>query len=140
MIGKKILLVFILTVLSCRQSAESMIPYLEGYWEISHVEKKGKVIKEFTMNTQVDYFEVHDDLSGFRKKVNPTLEGKFIVSKHQTPFALKMIGNDLQIHYSDNDISYVETILKVNAETLIIKNEDGIIYTYTPFESLDLKL
>ena len=127
-------------VTNCGQNPESMVDHLEGYWQISTVKKDGKMVKEFTINTNIDYFKVQEDLSGFRKKVSPTLDGKFTVSQHQTPFLLKIVDGSLQIHYSDKGVNYFETIIKADPETLVIKNDAGFIYTYNPFKSLDLNL
>lgn len=137
-IVKYIIFIGVLALYSCRLSPEMMTPFLEGYWEIVEVKKDGKIIKEFTLNTQVDYFEVNDDLSGYRKKVSPTLDGSYLVTQHQTPFKLISADNELQIHYSDNAIEYIETIIKLNENTLIIKNKEGLVYRYRPFESLKI--
>lgn len=127
-------------VTNCGQDPESMVDLLEGYWQISTVKKDGKMVKEFTINTNIDYFKVEEDRSGFRKKVSPTLDGKFTVSQHETPFLLKIIDGSLQIHYSDKGVNYHETVVKIDIETLIIKNDAGFIYTYKPFERLELDL
>ena len=137
---KKIVVILTIAIFSCSQNPENMIPFLEGYWEISEVRKDGKEVKEFRINTSVDYFEVADNQSGFRKKVLPTVDGKYIVTQHQTSFVIKIEDNNLQIHYSDNDVNYKETIVKVNKNTLIIKNDDGFVYTYKPFTLLDIDL
>ena len=86
-------LTFIL--ISCSENPESYIKYINGYWEIKHVEKDNTLLKEFNISSNVDYFEVNEEtLTGFRKKVTPTLEGKFIINKHESPFTLKIEGND----------------------------------------------
>jgi len=117
-----------------------MVEALNGYWEIMEVKKDGEKVKEFKINMNIDYFEVIENSSGFRKKVTPTLEGTYMVSQHQIPFTLKTADQSLQIHYSENGVEYFETIVKANQDILVIKNKQGFIYTYRPFKSLDLNL
>lgn len=136
---KKITLILGLMLLTnCGQKPESMIPYLEGYWEITEVEKNGDLIKTYSISMNIDYFKVNPDHTGFRKKVTPNLEGTFTVTEHEVPFVLKTVKNELQIHYSENGISYFETIKKASDSILIIKNSDGFRYTYKPYTTLDL--
>ena len=96
---KKIILsIALLLALSCSESPDKMLPFISGYWEISEVKKDNAIIKSYTISTSVDYFQVNDDNSGFRKKVMPTLEGNYIVNEHETPFILKIDRNTLTIH------------------------------------------
>lgn len=133
----KIIILLVIGLLACKPAPETMIPFLEGYWEIVEVKKNGKTIKTYTINNQVDYFEVNEDLSGFRKKVNPTLDGNFIVNDHQTAFELKTVGNALEIHYFHHAQPYFETVVKADEASLIIKNDDGFSYLYKPFITIN---
>jgi hypothetical protein len=136
-VKKHLLLLACITVVNCSQVPEIAIDHLEGYWQISSVNKDGKLLKEFSINTNIDYFEVSDDSTGFRKKVSPILTGKFTVSQHQTPFTLKSIDGNLQIHYSSKGVKYRETLVSVDQNTLIIKNDEGFVYTYKPYTKFD---
>jgi len=123
--------------MSCGEDPDEMIPFIEGYWEIVEVKKDGKLVKSYSINLNVDYFEVNEDLSGFRKKVSPTFDGKYNVSQHQTSFNLKTESKRLVIYYSDNDIKYKETIVQATSTTLRIENEQGFVYIYKPFQLLN---
>lgn len=125
--------------LSCTKNPESFIPYLEGYWEIKQVEKNGEVVKKYNISTTVDYFKVNDDLSGFRKKVMPSLDGKFTVTDDESPFVLKIVSNKLNIHYTVNNVTFKETIKFASETELIIINDQGFEYHYQPFQSLKLE-
>lgn len=132
-------LVVVFGVASCNQNPETYIPYIEGYWEISDVSKDGKSVKSYTISTAVDYFKVNTDLTGFRKKVNPSLDGTFTVTQHESPFVLKVENNQLHIIYTINNSTFKETIDYASATELIITNAEGFKYTYKPFEQLILE-
>jgi hypothetical protein len=126
------------SVFSCNKNPESYIQHIEGYWEIADVSKNNKSVKSYTISTSVDYFKVNDDLTGFRKKVAPSLDGKFTVTQHESPFVLKIKNNELLIYYTVNNITFKETIDSASENELVITNADGFEYTYKPFEKLTL--
>lgn len=125
--------------LGCTENPDSFIQHIEGYWEITDVTKNNKTVKSYTISTNIDYFKVNNDLTGYRKKVAPTLDGKFTATKHDSPFNLKIENNQLYIYYTVNNVTFKETIEHASETELIISNEEGFKYTYKPFESLDLE-
>ena len=134
-----LILVVVLSVLTCSKNPEIFIPHLEGNWEINQVKKEGKVVKTYNISTTVDYFKVNDDLTGFRKKVTPSLDGKFTVTDDESPFVLKIENNKLYIYYTVNNITFKESIEHATEEELVITNDEGFKYIYKPFESLNLE-
>ena len=96
--------------------------------------KNNKSIKSFTISTSVDYFKVNDDLTGYRKKVAPSLDGTFNITQHESPFILKVENNKLYIYYTVNNVTFKETLQKASDKELIITNAEGFKYTYKPFE------
>jgi hypothetical protein len=138
---KKLIFIFLIAsnLFSCSENPETYIQYIEGYWEIKDVSKNNKSVKSYSISTSVDFFKVHDDLSGFRKKVAPTLDGKFIVTQHESPFILKVENNQLYINYTVNNVTFKETINYASATELIITNTEGFKYTYKPFESINFE-
>ena len=135
----KILLpVFLLFILGCNANKVETVNLLNGYWEIVKVKKDRKLIKEYGISTTVDYFEITDSLIGFRKKVAPRLDGKFIVNDDQVNFTLKLENDSLNIYYNQNDVLTKEIILKLDNEELIIANSQGFQYFYKSFQSINL--
>ena len=135
----KILLpVFLLFILGCNANKVETVNLLNGYWEIVKVKKDRKLIKEYGISPTVDYFEITDSLTGFRKKVAPRLDGKFIVNDDQVNFTLKLENDSLNIYYNQNDVLTKETILKIDNEELIIVNSQGFQYFYKSFQSINL--
>jgi hypothetical protein len=131
--------VVFLSTLSCSKNPETYIPHLEGYWEIKQVYKNGNAVKTYNISTMVDYFKVNDDLTGYRKKVAPSLDGKFTVTSDESSFILKAEKGKLHIYYTVNNVTFKETIKKASETELIITNDEGFEYLYKPFESLKLE-
>ena len=131
----KILTIFILSY-SCQSDVASYIPFIEESWEIVSVTINQKKVKEFKMSGSVDYFKVHTDLSGYRKKVTPRFDGAFEMSQHESEFKLSVKDRRLWINYTNNDVHYSEEIIRANKASLVISNADGFIYTYKPYEPI----
>lgn len=123
---------------SCSQDPEDYIEHLSGYWEIDRVEKNNDIIKDYSISTMVDYFEMTNTYQGFRKKVSPKLDGSYIVTQHDSPFTLKIENNKLNIYYSINNVTFKETIKFASKDALIISNADGFTYIYKPFTQISL--
>ena len=133
-----ILLAFI-TLSSCKENVENYIPHISGYWEIENVKNNNELLKNYTVSTNIDFFIVNEDLSGFRKKVAPTLDGKYIVTDDNIAFNLVNEDNILKIKYSKNNISFEETILSASETELVITNDAGLVYTYKPYKPINLE-
>ena len=128
----------IITLYGCSGDPSSYVQNMDGYWEIYQVKKDNDIIKEYTINGSVDYFKVHEDLTGYRKKVMPNFDGSFTISDHETPFKLSIDDQQLHIKYKVDTDSIEETILSVSEDEMRIKNQDGFIYIYKPFEKLSI--
>jgi hypothetical protein len=127
-----------ITLAGCDNDPSVYVDHLNGKWEIVAVKKNSKTIKEYNINSSIDYFEVQDDLTGFRKKLMPNLDGKYIITEHEAPFKLLIENGELQIHYHLVSDTIVETIQKATESELIIKNDHGFTYFYKPFEPFNL--
>lgn len=121
---------------SCSNNPEVFVEHIEGYWEIVDVTKANNSIKSYNISTNVDYFKINNDLTGFRKKVKPSLDGTFTITQHESPFQLKIENNNLNIYYTVNNTTFKETIENASETELIITNDEGFKYKYKPFEKL----
>ena len=140
MFQRIILLISILCFTACKQDKAYQISDLNGYWEIVIVKKGSTILKEYTISTSIDYFEMKNDSVGFKKKVMPTLEGKYLVSQHQLPFSIISVGNAKHLHYTLDDNEIEEVLVKLSKDELIITNDQDLTYIYKPFEALNLDL
>ena len=136
---KKVLFLTTLFFFGCKPHPVDYIEFINGYWEIENVYKNGKLLKEFKISQDIDYFRINNDLSGFRKKLKPNFNGSYTTSKDQLNFKLEIKFNKrLMIVYEDNNTIFVEEITKVNKTNLSIKNDKGMVYNYKVYKPLEL--
>lgn len=138
---KRILAIFLTAMLvacSSRPNLENL-KNLNGYWEISEVEKpKGNIIS-YTYNATIDYFELTDSLAGFRKKLMPQLDGTFQENGTAESITIEMRDDTLKIIYSTPYSTWEESILKLNETELELVNTDKVRYFYKRFAPINLK-
>ena len=129
---------------SCNNSGN--LKYLSGYWEISSVKKDNNKIKNYPFSGTIDYFELNENLSqGFRKKVNPRIDGNFDITIHQINFNIDEekkylsifkfdlnFSNSIKLIYGQGE-NFTENIVKIDSMNLIIKNLEGLTYEYKRF-------
>ena len=98
---KKIVSIALLLLFSaCHQKVTSNdIAYLNGYWEIEKVVFSNGSNKEYTYNESYDYFQVKDK-SGFRKKVMPQLDGRFLVNNQLEKIKISFENEEVYINYN----------------------------------------
>ena len=136
---KKVLFLTTLFFFSCNPHPVDYIEFINGYWEIENVYKNGKLLKEFKISQEIDYFRINNDLSGFRKKLKPNFNGSYTTSKDQLNFKLEIKFNKrLIIVYEDNNTIFDEEITKVNKTNLSIKNDKGMVYNYKAYKPLEI--
>ena len=133
----KVIILLLFIAFGCTKNAENFVPFIEGYWQIGQVKKEHTIIKEYTISTSIDYFQINEDgTTGFRKKVMPKLDGTFTITEHEIPFTLEYKDNTIQIIYSNTSDTLRETILNASKKSLTITNTDGFIYIYKNIEKL----
>ncbi len=110
---------------------------LNGYWEIKTVKMPDGEKKNFDANTVVDYIEVKGD-SGMRTKVSPKFDGTFTTNGVSENFNLKIEEDSLRMYYKTPFDEWKETVIEAKDSTLIVKNRDNKIYTYSKFKKFDL--
>lgn len=136
----KVLFFTTLFLFSCKPHPVDYIEFINGYWEIENVYKNGKLLKEFKVSQEIDYFNINNDLRGFRKKLKPNFNGTYTTSDDELNFKLEIKFNKrLFIVYEDNNTIFVEEITKVNKNNLSIKNDRGMVYNYKAYKPLELK-
>src|SRR5690606_20828499 len=113
-----------------------ILGHISGYWEIEEVTSAAGESKAFTMNMLVDYIEINNS-EGFRKKVAPQPDGTFNITDDAEKIEVKTEKNQVQLLYSTPFDQWTETVLKADEHQLIVKNEDGIIYTYRRYEQIN---
>ena len=135
---KKAILCLGLILLSCSKNPETLIPHVEGYWEIKKVTLSNGFEKEYTINETIDFISVNDSLIGFRKKLKPGVNNRYYTSDDAEAIVLKIEDDSLRIYYSTPYNQWRETVLNANNEELKILNDNKDVYLYRRYESLQL--
>ena len=136
---KAVLLLVLIVVLSCSKNPEMFIPHISGYWEIDEVTLSDGTKRDYTYNDTIDYLEVSDTLTGFRKKLKPNLMGNYETSKSVETFSIKIENDSLNIYYSTPYDNWKETVLNDNEDQLlIINNTNKDMYLYKRYQPIDL--
>ena len=130
------LLVFTVLTLSCSNNPKDFIPYVEGYWEINEATLPDGTKKTYNYNDTVDYIEISDSLTGFRKKLKPNFDGTFQTSSDVEHLSLKIENDSLNIYYSTPYAKWKETVLLASENELLVINKAKVRYLYKRFQPL----
>lgn len=128
---KKILLLFVLTLVSCvTKVKKEELQLLNGYWEIEEVKTKDGSKKAYKINESLDYFFVNESLKGFRKKVVPQYDGKLLTNDVEEKLEIQEKESHFYIHYKTDFSSWEEEIIELSNTSFVVKNTEGIEYHY----------
>ena len=128
----KRLIILFFFIVSCEKQIN--LDLINGYWEIVSVSKNNESIKEYPFSNTVDFFIIDSLYNGFRKKIKPKINGSFEITLHEIPITIKNNNNSYEIKYYSAGNQYVETINKLDQNRLVIKNSEGIIFSYKRFK------
>ena len=136
-----LLLCLVIFVVACsKNNPNEQLQHVSGYWEITKVELKDSV-RKYGMSQYIDYIELKDS-SGFRKKLQPRMDGSYIATNTSEAIEVKLEDDSLRLYYSTPFASWKETLIKAEDSLLILKNQNGLIYhyrTYTPISEYGKK-
>ena len=128
----KRLIILFFFIISCDKQIN--LDLINGYWEIVSVSKNNEFIKEYPFSNAVDFFIIDSLNNGYRKKIKPKINGSFEITLHEIPISIKNSNNYYEIKYYSTGNQYTETISKLDQNRLVIKNSEGIIFSYKRFE------
>ena len=128
----KRLIILFFFIISCDRQIN--LDLINGYWEIVSVSKNNEFVKEYPFSNAVDFFIIDSLNNGYRKKIKPKINGSFEITLHEIPISIKNSNNFYEIKYYSTGNQYVETISKLDQNRLVIKNSEGIIFSYKRFE------
>lgn len=110
---------------------------LNGYWEIEQVIFPDGNVKKYKINTSIDYIQL-EGLNGFRKKVQPKLSGTYETSDDAETFVISEGEGGFLVNYKTELSEWSEKLVKLNAESFSVTNEEGIRYDYKRFEPISI--
>lgn len=137
---KIILFISIVLISSCSSTPKlATIDTLTGYWEITAVHAGNTPVKEYNMNTVIDYFKVDSAATmGYRKKMAPRFDGKYTTSDDAQGFTIEKRANDYHITYTHQNSSWTEDIIALSSNELTIQTEDKRTYTYKRYTPISI--
>ncbi len=138
---KNFLLFFLLffTFFSCIQKTSQIeLKNLSGYWEIEKVILENGTNKDYSINETIDFFEIKND-SGFRKKVTPQFNGKYLVNNVFEKINIKVENENVFIVYKTSYSNWKEEIIELTKEKLVLKNDSNVEYHYKKSIPFSLK-
>ncbi|WP_031425370.1 lipocalin family protein [Flavimarina sp. Hel_I_48] len=119
-------------------SPEEQKDFLNGYWEIQRVDSPYGNDKDYSISETIDYIEIEDS-TGFRAKVLPRLDGTIITNGNTEDISVSIKDDSLRLEYTTAYDQWTETVLEANEENLKVKNQKGMIYTYSRHKLIDLR-
>lgn len=133
--------VSIFLTISCSEEKEKHevdIKDINGYWEIVQAQNPYGKNVIYTVNTQIDYFEVKDSL-GFRKKLKPDLNGNYTTSRAVEKFSWAIENDTLRLNYKTPLDQWQVDVLRLNDSLMLLKNKKNFLYTYKKFEPINVQ-
>ncbi|MAM16738.1 MAG: hypothetical protein CMC10_05535 [Flavobacteriaceae bacterium] len=130
------LFVFIINSNGCiSNSSKINLELLNGYWKINFITQKNETFRPNGLAKLVDHYSV-EKKNGIRKKAQPLIENKFIVTEDESPFKIVNKENDYFIEFETKWYKWREKIIKLSESELILEHQEKK-YHYTRF-SYDL--
>jgi len=133
---KSLLLLVVLLLFNCGpKNVPLEMDSLNGYWEIEEVSFPDKSVKTYDISTTIDFF-TYKDGKGFRKKVQPRLDGTYTTSDDAIPFIKVEVEGTVYLRYTNEQESWEEEVQLLQANMLRLRNAAGIQYTYSRYEPI----
>ncbi len=127
---------FILVFISCSNDPKEQLQHLSGYWQIEKVEMEKDSVMNYGLSQYIDYIEIEDSV-GFRKKLQPKLDGSYIeVSDDAAKIKTELTEDHVILHYSTLYDTWTETVLDADEESLVVLTDDGKKYYYKKYKPL----
>ncbi len=127
----------LLTVMACRGITEADLSHLSGYWEIREAVAADGSSRTYGAAPAVDYYQL-ENLKGYRKKVQPQADGSFLASDDALPVEIASRDGKFYLRFGSGADRWEEELLQLTANELQTRNPEGIRYTYTRYEPLNL--
>ena len=108
---------------------------LNGYWEIEEVEGPDGNSKGYGLNTTIDYLKLDGD-TGYRKKVQPQLDGSFVTSDDAALFRIREKDGAFFMVYLEGDAEWEERLLKLDPNAFSVVNEENYTYHYKRYQPI----
>ena len=127
---KTVALLLLLVLSSCHQKiTQKDISKLNGYWEIEKVAFADGTEKKYSYNEAFDYFQLKAN-KGFRKKVMPQLDGRFLVNNQSEKIEITFENDKAYINYTTPYAKWKEEVDALTDDKLVVTNVAKATYHY----------
>jgi hypothetical protein len=117
-------------LVSCNQKITNEdIAKINCYLEIENVKLPDGKNKDYKINEAIDYFEIKDK-KGFRKKVYPQLDGKYLVNDLKENVTITDSSGVYFVNYQTDYSKWKEQIIEIQDSVLVLKNKANLEYHY----------
>ena len=130
--------ILFLFFIACFESIDvEDLPKLNGYWQIEKVIFPDNSSKTYEVSTTLDFIQF-EETNGYRKKVQPALDGTFDTSDDAVSFDVMRLDRGIFLLYSNAAESWEEELLHIDDNSFSVRNEAGIVYQYKRYEPTKL--
>ncbi len=131
------LLLVLLPLTGCNKAiSKSDLGLLEGYWEIEEVAGADGSSRKYGLNATIDYIHLDDGMLGYRKKVQPQLDGSFITSDDAAGFEIFEKDGAFIMVYKSAGQEWSEQLIKLDTLAFSVVSAENITYHYKRFQPL----
>src|SRR5436190_15572592 len=116
-------LLFLVVLSACEPKvSKEDISKINGYWEIEKVELADGSEKDYGINTTYDYIHIENN-EGFRKKVTPQLNGKYLVDDTSEKVILINQDDKVYLNYTTPYAKWKEELKSVSDKEMVLINQ-----------------
>lgn len=103
--------------------------HLNGYWEIEQVTFPNGATQTFPPSTTVNYYFLEGE-AGFLKKVQPELNGRYLVNDDKIELKIISRNESLLLHFTGKEDSWEEVLEVLTSDRLETRHDNGLRYQY----------
>tara|TARA_B100000575_G_scaffold173133_1_gene138680 strand:+ start:325 stop:732 length:408 start_codon:yes stop_codon:yes gene_type:complete len=119
---------------SCKNTiTSSELDLLNGYWSIDYITHKNETFYPKGATKLLDFYEVNDR-EGIRKKIQPQLNNKFLVTKDLNNFKIKFFKKNYYLSFQTIWDQWEEKVIKLNQNKLVLEHQEKR-YHYKRFDN-----
>lgn len=118
--------------------SEADLPHLNGYWEITQVKFPDGTTKQYPINPSVDFIYLEEAGKGFRKKMQPRVDGTYGASQEVTSFTIHPAAHTFVLQYKNDFSSWEETLVRLDSTAFSVRNNEDVLYSYKRFNPITL--
>ena len=131
---RSIILFLLILCLGCKNKiTPSELDLINGYWNINHITHKNETFYPKGAAKLLDFYVVNDR-EGVRKKVQPQLDNKFLVTEDLNNFKIIFKAEKYYLSFRTVWDQWQEKIVELSENKLVLEHQEKR-YHYKRFHS-----